>query len=317
MKKLSFLLVTLMLLTALVSSFSIGVGAAGALDAFTEVAPPAEDAKLLSTTWNYTTLKHIESMVGEVNTLGLGANEFNHNNIGQTIDCDQTVQILELKDEDRAGATSVKELVFGDLYTSSGMGDHGRIKATPETFEKLTVVYSDDRVNWTEVPFTVGYHTTDPQEFTAYYGTVSVIDTYWHLIFDYEVPAARYFAIHSSETKAWDADDHYSRLNIYLTQATFYAVKGSGDPVDAPDTEETEETEEIIETTEAPVTDPETTEAPVTDPVTTEAPATAETQETDDTKADAENDMTWLYIVIAVAVVAVVVIVIVVAKKKK
>ncbi len=327
MKKLSLILATIMMLALCVSSFSIGISAAKPIDAFTQVDPVPEENQINSTTWNhFVGMNQLENPVGNWSWASHFEGKdgcWGMNQSGTYLDSDLKTVIIEYKDVDYSdkGATSVKEFVFADLFTQSGVGDFGRIKASMEdVFDEMTVVCSDDGENWTEIEFTVAYHTQE-STYTDWYGNARPVDTYWHLIFNEEVPAHKYFALHTSETKGWDADDHAPKLGILLDWKYVYLVKGAGEAAGG---DNTEETEEIIETTEAPVTEPETTVAPETDPVTTEAsapdPVATEapgTAETDDTKADAENDMTWLYIVIAVAVVAVVVIVIVVAKKKK
>ncbi len=318
MKKLALALVLVSLLAACFGSFS--VSAAGPIDAFTEVEAPAEEDQIWSTSWNH----HVgmDIVVDPNGSWSWSANFdgnpgcWGMNNNYTYLDSDNKTVFWNLNEDDYSskGATTVKEIVFADFFTQSGLGDFGRIKATMEdVFDEMTVIYSDDGQNWSTVDFTVAYHTA-ASTFTTNSGAAVPVDTYWHLIFTEEVPAVTYFGFLTSESRDWDADDHVPKIGMILNWKYTYLVKGTGeaaggDNTEAPVTEP--------ETTVAPETDPVTTEASATDPVATEAPGAAETEETDDTKADAENDMTWLYIVIAVAVVAVVVIVIVVAKKKK
>jgi len=314
MKKLSLILATLMMLTVFVSSFGINFSAKGPLDAFTEVAPVPEENQINSTTWNHSVgVRQLENPVGAWSwAANFDGKEgcWGMNRQTQYFDCDLKTIIVEYKDVDYSdkGATSVKELVFADGYTQSGLGDFGRIRATmEEVFNEMTVVYSNDGENWTEVEFTVAYH-TEEGSFTTETGNAVPYDTFWHLIFAEEVPAAKYFALHTTEAKAWDADDHSPKLAILLDWKRLYLVKSGEGSSDAPATD--------APVTDAPVTDAPVTDAPATDAPATDAPAT-DAPATDDAQADAENDMTWLYIVIAAAAVVVVVVVIVVAKKKK
>ncbi len=205
-----------------------------------------------------------------------------------------------------AGVTA-NELLLGEL----GSNWYGKLKLTD--FTDLNVWYTDDPTGaWTKIDAEISAHEgVYDQELSGSFGQV------FRFVFD-ETVNAKYFLF---------THDQAGNEQLGISSGSFTAVydpasaKGDGESTapetntpetNAPETTEAPATEP--ETTVAPETDPVTTEAPATDPVTTEAPGTAET---DDTKADAENDMTWLYIVIAVAVVAVVVIVIVVAKKKK
>ncbi|MBQ4065462.1 MAG: hypothetical protein IJD10_05125, partial [Clostridia bacterium] len=255
MKKLSLILATLMMLTVFVSSFSITFGAAGPMDSFTEVAAPAEEDQINPTSWNYFVgVKQLTDPVGSwswANTFDGKEACWGMNTTVTLLDCDLKTLYWESNDVDFTdkGASTVKEIVFADYYTQSGLGDGGRIRAKAETFEKMTVIYSADGENWSSVGFTVAYHTAE-STFTSNNGTAYPVDTYWHLVFDHEIPAVRYFGIHTSEAAAWDADDHTPRLGIVLSWKYTYLVKGTGDGTAVPPV------------TEAPVTDAPVTDAP-------------------------------------------------------
>jgi len=297
MKKLSLILATLMMLTVLVSSFSINFSAKGPMDDFTEVAPVAEENQINSTTWNHLVGMNIDV---EPNGTWSWATHFDGkdscwgmNQAGTFLDSDYKTVIIEYKDVDYTdkNAEGVSQIVFTDLYTQSGLGDYGRVRAKAETFEKMSVCYSEDGENWTEVKFTVGYH-TNANTYTGYQGATYAVDTYWHLIFEETAPTAKFFAIMTDESADWDADDHTPGLGAIMDWKYIYLVKSN--------------LEEGSEITLAPETDPVTTEAPATNAPETNAPA-----------ADDAADMTWLYIVIAAAVVVAVVVILVVVKKKK
>ena len=232
MKKFALVLALVSMLT--VCFASLNVSAAKPIDAFTQIEAPAEEDKIKPTSWNYFVgMNQLENPVGSwswENTFQDQPGCWGMNNTTSYLDSDLKTVFWETKTVDftDVGATTVKEIVFADGYTQSRLGNFGSIRAKQETFEKMTVIYSDDGENWSTVGFTVAYH-TESSEYVDYYNKTHAVDTYWHLIFDEEVPAVRYFGFHTSETKAWDADDHIPALGIILNWEYTYLVKGEGD----------------------------------------------------------------------------------------
>jgi len=227
MKRVALILALITLLT--VALTVIPVGAASPLDDFTMVEKP-EASTIRKTSFRFCRVWGVENPVGQWNPDDYGAPCFN--SAGTYVDANNAAVVLWYNDYDRRTLT---EVVFADLYTSSGAGDMGRTRINSATWDKVTLVVSDDFLNWREVDFIVGYHyeqtpiTTQDQ-----YGQNMSVDLYWHLILE-EVTTAKYFAIHGGEPKGWDADDHSPRLGIFMDNNHFYGVNTSDQETDLGD----------------------------------------------------------------------------------
>ncbi len=229
MKKLSLFLALVTVLTLCVCSFGIGISAARPIDAFTQIDKPAE-ANIRKTTYRFYRVWGVENPVGQWDPfayqdggMGEGTSMSQHSSSVTFADSNKAALILCYNDFDRHTLT---ELVFADIFTISGMGNQGRTRMTPEIWDKITVVVSDDCLNWRKVNFTVSYHTENNVHVDSY-GQESNVDLYWHLSLE-ETTTAKYFAIHTSEAAAWDADDYAPKLGIVLAHDFFYGVNTSG-----------------------------------------------------------------------------------------
>jgi hypothetical protein len=305
------------------SSLTVNAAPPKISDVYPQIAAPTDEEQVNSTTWNYSNgvnqLTDPEGQWNWNNTFEGKPACWGMNQTGTFIDCDLRTIYWESKDVDFSdkGATHVRQVVFADGFTQSGIGDYGRHNPQKklEDFEQLTVIYSADGENWnTTKNFTVAYH-TNANTYAGYMGKEYQVDTYWHLILDEPVPVeqCKFFSVHSSETKAWDAQDHAPSLGIILDWKYTYLVKDTGA---APELTYPE-AETTAAPTEAPTEAP-ATEAPETEGATdgvTEAPAT--NAPAGNAPAESNGIDAWVWIVIGVAVVAVVVVVVIVAKKKK
>jgi hypothetical protein len=316
MKKLALVLVLISLLTLGLSSLTAHAAPPKIEDYFPQIAVPAEDQKLKSSiNAFFVGINEITDPVGQWNWGAVFNDKPGCWPIYQQInplDCNLKALCTGYNPDDFKGATHIRQLVFADYFTQSGQGEGGRHNPEKkrEDFEQLTIIYSTDTENWKSVGFTVAYH-TERTEFVDRQGAEHTIDTYWHLIFDEPVPVTEcaWIGIHSSEAKAWDAQDHVPTLGIAIHADFAYLIADTGS---APELIYPES-----DTTAAPTEAP-AAEAPVTEGAT-EAPATDVA--TDDLVTEPAVDNggmpAWVYVVIAVAVVAVVVVVVIVAKKKK
>ncbi len=222
MKKTSLLLALVMLLAILLPCLSIGA-AARPIDAFTEVVKPAPST-IRQTTYSFYRAWGVENPVGEWNLFGEDISLSRHNSSITYVENNQAALIIAYNDYDRKTLT---ELVFADYFTISGQGAGGRTAINQASWDKVTVVVSDDALHWREVGFTVAYHTETSTYVNPGNGEESPVDLYWHLILE-ETTTAKYFAIHTSETKAWDAQDNRPRLGIILAHDFYYGVNTSG-----------------------------------------------------------------------------------------
>ncbi|MBQ4064760.1 MAG: hypothetical protein IJD10_01525, partial [Clostridia bacterium] len=205
MKKIALILSFVMLFAAALALFP--VSAAGPLDSYTEAGKPESDT-VRKTSFRVARTWGVENPVGQWDPNDYETWQFN--SAGTFVDANHAAIILWYNDYDRRTLT---ELVFADIFTASGQGDYGRTRVGTDTWDKVTLVVSDDFLNWREVDFTVAYHKETPVSVQNQYGQSVTVDLYWHLILE-EVTTARYFAIHGGEEKAWDADDHSPELGI-------------------------------------------------------------------------------------------------------
>ncbi len=243
MKKRVLLLLTT--LAFIMGVMPFGAHAAASMESFAEVSAPSSDDMVTSTTWNYETAWGLTDPVGEWHIDDFTEARYNQNQAGMFMDNDNAVAILEFKDSDLEGVEVISEIVFADLYTIDGLGDQGATTATPEDFERIRLVYSDDAQNWTEATYTVAYHKQAGEIPTSQGGTKH-LDLYWHLILDTPVKA-KYWAINTSESTAWDA--HTPTFGIFLRFEQFYGVRGVAGATEAPATTEVPATTEAEETT--------------------------------------------------------------------
>ncbi len=219
MKRIAFALAVLTVLTVVFAAFS--VNAAGPLDSFTEVEKPAAST-VRKTSYRFARVWGVENPVGRWSPDDYQTDIFRSN--GTYVDANNATIILWYNDYDRRTLT---ELVFADLFSSTGAGDYGPSRVTPEIWDKVTLVVSDDFLNWREVGFTVAYHTEAAATVQNQYLQDVRVDLYWHLILD-EVTTAKYFAIHGGEAKAWDDTNHIPRLGIFMDENFYYGVNTSG-----------------------------------------------------------------------------------------
>jgi len=277
MKKRLTALVCIALLTC--SLVSLGVGASGSpIDAFTEVSAPAEGDMITSTTWNFYTAWGLEDPVGSWHIDDFTEARYNQNQSGMYLDNNNAVTILEFKDSDLEGVEAIGQIVFTDLYTVSGDG-FGMTEVSPSDFERLTLVYSNDFETWQEAPFTVTYHNA-AETISGAGGQQYSVDLFWHL--NLETPVlAKYWALNTSESAAWDATGHKPEFGIYMDWKHYYGVKAAAaDDVQTSTeaattdavTTEMQETETVI--TDTVSTDITSTDVPTTDAVGTDAVTT-------------------------------------------
>jgi len=314
MKKFALILALVSLMALCFSSMTVNAAPPKLEDYFPQTPAIPEENQVNPTSWNYHVgVQQLTDPAGSwswANTFDGKPSCWGMNNTVTLVDCDLKTIFWDSKDVDFTdkGATHIRQIVFADIFTQSGLGNSGRInpERSLEDFEQITVFYSADGENWTTTKdFTVAYH-TEVGTFVSNNNTEYPYDTFWHIILDEAIPVeqCKYVGIHSSESKNWDAQDHVVSLGIIFNWKYTYLVKDTGA---AP-----ELTYPEVATTEAPTEAP-TTEAP------TEAPATDAATTAPVTEPATENGGidTWVWIVIAAAVVVVVVVVIVVAKKKK
>ncbi len=217
-------IMTVMAVLAMVSAvLPFGISAVATMDGFTEVSAPSADDMVTSTTWNFETAWGLTDPVGEWHIDDFTEARYNQNQTGMFMDNNNAVAILEFKDSDLEGVEVISEIVFADLYTVDGQGDQGVTTATPEDFDRIRLVYSNDAESWTEASYTVAYHKQAGEVPTAQGGTKH-LDLYWHLILDTPVKA-KYWAINTSESTAWDAGT--PTFGVFLRYEQFYGVKGS------------------------------------------------------------------------------------------
>ena len=313
MKKFALILALVSLMALCFSSMTVNAAPPKLEDYFPQVAPHTDDVAIYPTTWDYYVGvdKLPDPTIGQWSWASTFADQpgcWVQNNNVLPIDCNYKTVYWQSKDVDFTDkeATHVKQLVFVDAFTQSGLGEYGRHNPTKklEDFEQLTIIYSADGENWnTTKNFTVAFH-TEAGTYTSAYGTEYPYDTFWHLILDESIPVeqCKYMGFHSGEPKAWDAADHAYSLGSIISWKQLFLVKDTG-----------VEPELIYPETEAATTEAPATEA-ATDAATTGAAATTPVTEANGETAGLDA---WVYVVIAVAVVAVVVVVVVVAKKKK
>ena len=306
MKKFALILALVSLMALCFSSLTVNAAPPQIEDYFPQVAAPTAEEQINPTTWNYFVgVDQLTDPAGSwswADTFDGKPGCWGQNNNVLPVDCNLKTVYWESKDVDFSdkGATHVRQIVFADPFTQNAKGTYGRHNPLKkiEDFEQITIIYSADGQNWnTTKDFEVAFH-TESGSYTDYWGTEHPYDTFWHLILDEAIPVeqCKFMGFHSSEDKAWDAQDHAYSLGVILTWTHLFLVKDTGA---AP-----ELTYPEVATTEAPTEAPATTDAATTAPVT--EPAT-------------ENGGidTWVWIVIAAAVVVVVVVVVIVAKKKK
>jgi hypothetical protein len=325
MKKLALILALVSLMALCVSSLTVNAAPPKLEDYFPQVAAPTEEEAIYPTTWDYKV--GVDQLPDPTIGTWSWADTFQdkpgcwtQNDNVLPLDCNYKTYYWESRDVDFTdkGATHIRQVVFTDPFTQSGLGDYGRHNPTKklEDFEQLTIIYSPDGQNWkTTKNFTVAFH-TEKGSYTDYYKKEHPYDTYWHLILDEAIPVeqCKYMGYHSAEGKAWDAADHAYTLGSIISWKQLFLVKDTG--------VEPELTYPEAETTAAPTEAPATTVAPETDAATegatngvTEAPAT--NAPAGNAPAESNGIDAWVWIVIGVAVVAVVVVVVIVAKKKK
>ncbi len=227
MKKISFALTLLLLFTVVCAC--LPTSAAAPIDSYTRVEKPAAST-VRQTVNHFYLVRGVENPVGQWDPnayadggMGNGSAFWPINETPTYLDCSNTVAILRYQDHE---PHTLSELVFADGFTYSGQGTFGKTRVTPEIWEKISVIVSDDFLNWREVDFTVAYHTETKIDFTQGASEIPV-DLYWHLILE-ETTTAKYFAIHANEPKAWDAMDHAPRLGIIFRNDFFYGVNTSG-----------------------------------------------------------------------------------------
>ncbi len=237
MKKISLLLALVTLLSVILAGFSIQISAASPLDDFTAVSRPA-DSTIRKTSTRYWRVWGVENPVGTWDPwayadggMGEGSSMYEMMNTATYVDCNNSAIVLCYNDYDPHTLT---ELVFADGFTASGQGDWGKTRIRASVWDKITVVVSDDGLNWREVGYTVAYHTEPVVNWTGTHQKTYTIDLFWHLILE-ETTTAKYFAIHANEPKAWDAPDHSPRLGIILATDFYYGVNASGYEADLGD----------------------------------------------------------------------------------
>jgi len=313
MKKFAIFLALISLMVLCFGSLTVNAAPPKIEGYFPQIAVPTEDQKLKSTMEAFFVgVNEVTDPVGQWNWGEVFNDKPGCWPIYQQInplDCNLKALCTGYAAEDFKGATHIRQLVFADYFTQCGQGEGGRHipEKKREDFEQLTIIYSTDTENWKSVGFTVAYH-TELTEFVDRQEIGHVIDTYWHLIFDEPIPVSEcaWIGIHSSEAKAWDAQDHVPSLGIAVHADFAYLIADTGVEPELiyPATEG--------ETTAAPETEAAPTEA-VTDAATTGAASSPVTE----AAGEAAGLDAWVYVVIAAAVVVVVVVVIVVVKKKK
>ncbi len=242
MKKFARILALVPLMAIFFSSLTVNAASPKLEDYFPQTPAPTEEEQINPTTWNYHVgVDQLTDPAGSwswYDTFDGKPSCWGQNNHVLPVDCNLKTIYWDSMDNDFTdkGATHVRQIVFADAFTKSGLGDYGRQNPQKkiEDFEQITVFYSADGENWTATKnFTVAFH-TEVGTFVGYDGTVYPYDTFWHLILDEAIPVeqCKFMGFHSSEAKAWDAQGHIPSLGIILNWKYTYLVKDTGtDPV--------------------------------------------------------------------------------------
>ena len=328
MKKIALILALVSLMALCFSSLTVNAAPPKIEDYFPQIAAPTEEEAIYPTSWNYFVgVRQLENPVGQwswANTFDGKDACWGMNNGTTVIDADLKTIFWNTREVDFTdkNATHVRQIVFADTFTQSGLGDSGRHNPEKklEDFEQLTVIYSADGENWSTVGFTAAYH-TETTPYTDYYGKEIVHDTFWHLVLDEPIPVEQctYMGFHTSEAKAWDAQDHAYSMCVILSQRYCYLVKDTGsDPVlTYPETEgETTVADTTVadDTTEADTTVADTT---VADTTVADGTAAADVTEAGNSAESEGGSGLWIALAIGGGVVILAVIITVAVKKKK